>query len=41
MELSAVLLQLISELLSASLCGWAQFHTWLIQGPLKHLGIML
>lgn len=37
MELSAVLLQLISELLSASWWGWALVHTWLVQGLLKYL----
>lgn len=35
MELSAVLLQLISELLSANLWGWALFRTWLVQGLLN------
>ena len=40
-EPSAVPLQLISELLSASLRGWALFQTWLVQGPVKYLGIML
>lgn len=37
MELSAVLLQLISDLLPASLWGWVLFHTWPIPG---FLGIM-
>lgn len=41
MESSAVLLQLISELFSASPWGWALFHTWLVQGLLNYLGIML
>lgn len=41
MEPSAAPLQLISELLSASLRGWALFQTWLVQGPVKYLGIML
>lgn len=41
MGLSAVLLQLISELLAASLWGWALFHTWLVQGLFNYSGIML
>lgn len=41
MELSAVLLQLISEFLSASRWGWALFHTQLVQGLLNYLEILL